>query len=245
MAKFFKGEEGRNSLKNRKEILLGQFFLENREILQKIVEIISPRDSDVILEIGAGDGRMTKILAKKAKRVIAIEVDKKFKPFLTFMPKNVFVVFLDALRYFSKKPLERFNKIVGNLPSSLVEPLFQKLVKIKFQRAVFLVPEKFAYKIEKHPVFSLYLQAKLIQKVSKTAFSPVPKTNWEIVLVTKKKDPLKTGDLNLYLKRFIYEHPKAKTRNALTKGLIKFYSAKGKKLTKNQAREIAAKIKFN
>jgi len=225
----------------REDVLLGQFFLEDINILEKIAKTASIGKSDTVLEIGAGDGRLTKILAQNAKKVIAIEIDQKFASALEKMPKNVEVIFEDVLKILSKKPLPKFTKILGNLPSSLVEPLFQKLIKKKFKLAVFLVPKKFAHKIEKHPVFCLYFDTKLVEKVPKIAFQPVPRTNWEIVLVTKKKDPLKTGDLNLYLRRFVYGHPKAKLKNALVEGLIRFYAAKGKKLTKNQARKLIIK----
>jgi len=224
-------------------IYLGQFFLEDQDILRKIADVASIKKEEIILEIGAGDGRLTKILASQAQKVIAIEIDKKFFPLLKKMPKNVEVIFEDVLKILSKKPLPKFTKILGNLPSSLVEPLFQKLIKIKFKLAVFLVPKKFAHKIEKHQVFSLYFEVKLIGKVPKTAFQPIPRTNWEIILVTKKENPLRTKDLNLFLKRFVYEHPKAKLKNALVEGLIRFYAAQGKKITKNQAREICDRSK--
>lgn len=223
---------------------LGQFFLEDRKVLQRIVDCTLLKKSEIVLEIGAGDGRMTKLLAEKAKKVVAVEIDKRFLARLKKLPKNVKVVIGDALELLSRRPLKKFDKIVANLPSVLVEPLFQKLTRINFKSAVVLVPEKFAYKSKTHPVFSAYYEVRLIDKVPKTAFDPEPRTNWEIVLVTQKPNPLKTGQLDLYLKQYFLEHPKAKVKNSLMEAIIKFLAFQGKRITKNQAREIIAKAKI-
>jgi len=228
----------------RDRVDLGQFFLEDPKILGKIVDLAAIQPDEVVLEIGAGDGRMTKLLAQKAKKVIAIEIDKKFTPLLKKLPKNVEVVIGDALEYLSSNPKIKLNKILGNLPSTLVEPIFPKLIKLDFKLAIFLVPEKFAYKLADHPVLSAYFGIKLIEEVSRKSFSPVPRTSWEIIAIEKIPDPLKSGRVDLFLTRFVYEHPNAKLKNSLMEGIIKFYAAKGKKLTKNKARTIIAKAKI-
>lgn len=229
----------------RDRVDLGQFFLEDKEILQKIVDSAMIQPNEVVLEIGAGDGRMTKLLAEKAKKVLAIEIDEKFLPELKKLPKNVEIIINDALEYLPSRSTTKLDKILGNLPSTLVEPLFPKLTKTNFKSAVFLVPEKFAYKLASQPVLSAYFEIKLITKVSKKSFLPVPRTNWEIVLVTKIVDPLKSGKIELFLIRYIYEHPNAKLKNSLMEVIIKVFAVKGKKLTKNQAREIVAKAKIS
>lgn len=226
------------------DILLGQFFLENQEVLQKIVDSAAIQPNEVVLEIGAGDGRLTKLLAEKAKKVVAVEIDEKFLSELKKLPKNVEVIIGDALEYLSSRLVIKQNKILGNLPSTLVEPIFHKLFGIHFKLAVFLVPEKFAYKLANNPVFNAYFEIKLIDKVSKKSFLPVPRTNWEIISVTKIPDPLKSGKMELFLIRYFYEHPNAKLKNSLMEAVIEIFSRKGEKLTKNQARKIVAKAKI-
>jgi len=220
---------------------LDQFFLEDREVLQSLVESTQIQDNEVVLEIGAGDGRITRLLAKKAKKVVAIEVDKRWEPELKKLPGEVEIIIDEALGFLAKKPPRKFDKIVGNLPSNLVEPLFQRLAKINFNFGVFLVPEKFAHKMGKIPGFNLYFRSRLIAKIPKRAFTPIPRTNWELIALTRI-DPLKIEDLNLYLRRYVFEHPKAKLRNSLREGIFKYWLAKGKKLTKNQARHLVQKL---
>lgn len=230
--------------RDRDGVNLGQFFLENKEILKKIVDLAAIQPNEVVLEIGAGDGRLTKLLAQKARKVITLEIDKKFLPELKKLPKNVEVIIGDGLSFLSEKPFKKLAKIVANLSSTLVEPIFHKLVPADFQSAIFLVPEKFAYKLTSHPVLSAYFDIKLIDKVSKKSFLPVPRTNWEIISVARMAEPLESGRIDLFFIRYVYEHPLAKLKNSLMEAVIKIFASKGKKITKNQAREVVNKVEI-
>ncbi|HNP89612.1 MAG TPA: rRNA adenine N-6-methyltransferase family protein [Candidatus Woesebacteria bacterium] len=223
---------------------LGQFFLEDESILQKIVDLAEIRPNEVVLEIGAGDGRMTRLLAEKAKKVIAVEIDKRFSSDLKKIAKNVEVVIQDALKYLSADSKIKLDIVIGNLPSTLVEPIFPKLIKVNFRLAIFLVPEKFAYKLKSHSVLGTYFEIKLIDKVAKKSFSPVPRTNWKIVLLEKAADPSKSDRPDLFLTRFVADHPKAKLKNSLMEGMIRWSAAQGKIITKNESRELVAGLKI-
>ncbi|MBI4281844.1 16S rRNA (adenine(1518)-N(6)/adenine(1519)-N(6))-dimethyltransferase [Candidatus Uhrbacteria bacterium] len=91
---------------------LGQHFLHDREVLGDIITVADVRTEDVVLEIGPGKGVLTEELAKKAKRVIAVELDrglvaalqKKFKN-----AKNVTIIHEDILRWWGRE---------GQLPTS-------------------------------------------------------------------------------------------------------------------------------
>src|SRR5665647_1554158 len=67
---------------------LGQNFLKDDAILQRIVENASLSKNDVVIEIGPGHGVLTELLAQKCKKVIAIEVDDRLIPILTEKFKN-------------------------------------------------------------------------------------------------------------------------------------------------------------
>lgn len=212
--------------------LLDQFFLADQKIVDDFISASELKKSDVVLEIGAGSGILTKIIAVKAGKVIAVEIDKKFKKDLAGLGGSVRAIFSDVLKVLKNKekyPL-RFNKIVGSLPSSIIEPLMKDLIKINFEIAVFLVPLKFVGKLKQ----SVYFDPLLICKVSRESFLPVPKTNWALVKMVKKENL----NINEFLQKYVYLHPKAKKENALREGLISYYKNQGKKLTKNQAREM-------
>lgn len=217
--------------------LLDQFFLVDQKVIQLIIGTAELSNKDSVLEIGAGKGIVTRELVKKAGKVIAVEIDKRFDKDLTKIHGKIRVIFADALEVLRENKI-KFNKIVGSLPSSIVEPLMHVLSKIDFSLGVFLVPLKFAYKLTNHPVFSLYFDIEIKDKVSRKSFFPVPKTNWALIKLTKKPDALKIGDEERFLRQYVYEHKLAKKKNALREGLIKFYKARQKTLTKNEARKI-------
>ena len=220
--------------------LLDQFFLKDEEIIKLLVETASFKKSDAVLEIGAGSGVITRELVKKSSKVIAVEIDKTFAKDLKQIPGNIQLIFADALGVLKNKKTDRlkFNKIVGSLPSSIIEPLVNILVKTDFETAVFLVPLKFSYKLIKQPIFVGYFDTVIVMKVPRKSFYPTPKANWALVKMIKKPDPLKTGERARFLRQYIYSHPKAKTENALTEGLVRFYRAQGKSLTKKQAKTL-------
>lgn len=214
--------------------LLDQFLLVDDEMIKRLVEAASLNKTDRVLEIGAGTGVVTKEIAKKAGKVLAVEVDKKFAGLLKKMPDNVEIIFGNALDILDQV---KFNKVISSLPSSLVEPLMQRFKKIDFSLLALLVPLKFVKKLVEDNNFSDYFETELTAKVKKESFAPQPKTNWALVKITKKDDPLKTKDYARFIRRYLYEHPKAKEKNAIVEAVIKVYRSLGRVITKNQVRQ--------
>lgn len=100
-----------------------------------MVSELSLKKEDVVLEIGAGKGTITKKLSAAAGRVIAVEIDAGLKKYLNDFDQNVKFIYGDALKVLKT---EKFNKFAGNLPSSIIEPLLKLLTEIEFETAVFL-----------------------------------------------------------------------------------------------------------
>ena len=71
---------------------LGQNFLINKNVLQKIILTANLNKNDVVLEVGPGIGTLTQELAKNAGKVIAIEKDKKMIEILSFKEGDVFII---------------------------------------------------------------------------------------------------------------------------------------------------------
>lgn len=225
------------------ENLLDQFFLVDELVVNDLVEAATIEKEDKVLEIGAGKGVVTKVLAEKAEKVIAIEIDESFKEELSKLPDNVEVVFTDALEFLEKK--QKFARIVSSLPSSLVEPLMNRLCHFDFEIASFLVPLKFVDNLLNEVFYTAYLETELIKKVEKEAFSSQPKTNWALVKIIKKKNPLITSDFERYIQQYLLNHPEAKVKNALVEALIRIWQSQKEKLSKNQAREIIGNAKIS
>ena len=98
----------------------GQHFLVDRNILDVIGRLAELGPEDVVLEIGPGQGVLTRYLAERVARVRAIEIDRALEPDLNELPANVDLVFGDALRI--ELPQDA-TKLVANLPYNVATPL--------------------------------------------------------------------------------------------------------------------------
>jgi len=119
---------------------LGQNFLIDENIVNKIIESSNISDSDLIIEIGPGLGTLTNELIKCAKKVIAIELDLKMINILNSRfvnDKNVEIVHGDVLKLDLKHLIEtsfktaafKSVKVVANLPYYITTPIIMKLLE--------------------------------------------------------------------------------------------------------------------
>jgi hypothetical protein len=109
---------------------LGQNFLKNPAIVQGIVDRAAIKPTDVVLEIGSGTGNLTVKLLEKAKKVVAVEYDKRMVRELlkrvegTPVEKNLQIIQGDVL----KVALPFFDVLVANVPYNISSPLLFKLL---------------------------------------------------------------------------------------------------------------------
>ena len=106
------------SARPRKEY--GQHFLRDPNILEVIGRLAELAPEDIVLEIGPGQGVLTRYLAERVRRVHAVEIDRALEPELSGLGENVDVVFGDALRL--ELPQDA-TKLVANLPYNVATPL--------------------------------------------------------------------------------------------------------------------------
>jgi 16S rRNA (adenine1518-N6/adenine1519-N6)-dimethyltransferase len=182
--------------------ILGQHFLKHRNTLRRIVEIIDPMAGDVIIEIGAGKGALTWLLARSEAEIIALEKDKTLIPHLKKQEyPNLTVLEKDALRVKFEDILQgKPGKIVGNLPYSISSPLLFKVLEEKkfVSSCVFLIQKEVAQRVcaspgtKKYAPLSIFFQndfdVHLHFRVPASFFSPPPKV--ESALVSLKKRPI-------------------------------------------------------
>ena len=117
---------------------LGQCFLEDMNVVRRIVESSEPSGDEIVVEIGAGLGFMTEELAKRAGRVIAVEVDPRLAAVLRerFAGQDrVEILQADVLTYdFSTAHPGKRIKVVGNLPYQISSPILFRL--LDFRRCI-------------------------------------------------------------------------------------------------------------
>jgi 16S rRNA (adenine1518-N6/adenine1519-N6)-dimethyltransferase len=113
----------------------GQHFLTDTNILKRIVAFAGIEPADTVVEIGPGGGALTRQLALRAARVVAIEIDcDLISPLRSAAPQNLEVIEADALTFdFSRIAQSPFH-LVGNLPYNVATPLFRRF--IEFRRSI-------------------------------------------------------------------------------------------------------------
>ncbi|MCD6107701.1 MAG: ribosomal RNA small subunit methyltransferase A [Caldisericaceae bacterium] len=126
---------------------LGQSFLIDRSAIFYIRDAINPVNDRIYLEIGPGFLFITNSVAERAKKIIAIEKDKRFEPYYEdTRPENIEIVIQDALKVdFSQWDVE---ELFGNIPFNISSPLIVKIAKTKtINRAVLLFQKEFAKRL--------------------------------------------------------------------------------------------------
>lgn len=212
---------------------LEQHFLKDITVAEKMAEAANLSKKDVVLEIGPGKGIITRQVSIRAGKVIAVEKDKGMAEHLYDLPKNVEVIYGNALEKIEK--LE-FNKIIANIPFSMSEPLLRKLMKMEFDSAVLMTGKSF-YELlfdaeSKWSVIrELFFDVEKILDVGKEACMPMPRTDCVVFKLAKKHT-------KSFLAEVLLQDDK-KLKNALLNAFVK-----AEKCTKNGAKEKIRMLKL-
>ncbi len=188
---------------------LGQHFLVDRHVLQRIVKTIDPQPEDLIIEVGPGKGALTYALTEKAQKVIAIERDRSFIPALRRKRfASLQVTEADILKVDFKELVEGEKsrvqqvKLVGNLPYSISSPLLFKILPERelFARCVFLLQKEVAQRIDAAPgskryaplsiLFQIYFSTTIHEIIPPQAFAPPPRVESALISLERRQDPL-------------------------------------------------------
>ncbi|MDD4780807.1 MAG: 16S rRNA (adenine(1518)-N(6)/adenine(1519)-N(6))-dimethyltransferase RsmA [Tissierellia bacterium] len=179
---------------------LGQNFLIDGNIINKIVDTAEIDDNSGVIEIGPGFGTLTQCLCKRGKRVIAIEIDKSLIDVHknTIPYDNIKIIYEDFMKIdvnkLIKEELEGMDvKIVANLPYYITTPIIMKILedKYKISKIVVMVQKEVAQRLNAKPntkeysSISLAVQyradTKIAMIVPNTVFMPRPKVDSAVI----------------------------------------------------------------
>lgn len=196
-------------MKRSKRRALGQHFLHNPRLIQRIIQVINPSPEDVIIEIGAGQGSLTLALAKYGSQVMAIEKDPQLVSFLqSIIPPNVTLIEGDFLRLdLMKEIINKISptssiKLVGNLPYSVASQIIIKAFdhKAVFPFWVFLVQEEMANRFLSAPrskkfnplaiMLQNHFEIHRVLRISPKSFQPPPQVYSSLLAFFKRPSPL-------------------------------------------------------
>jgi len=199
----------------------GQHFLIDRNILSKVVRTAGIEETDVILEVGPGLGVLTLALAKEAKRVIAVEIDKKLVEILQEKVAdcpNVEIIRKDIMEVDFNDLIERGGqplKVVANLPYQISTPLLFRFIESRplFASLTLMLQKEVAERMTAAPggkdygplsIFTQIVSDFSIQFLTKpSAFFPPPKVDSAVIHMVWKERPLVSDEEIEWFKRVV------------------------------------------
>jgi len=200
---------------------LGQNFLIDRNIVEKIMEGAQVGEGDRILEIGPGIGTLTQELVSRGAKVVAVEIDKNLLPILEETlgtPSNLSIVHGDILKIDIEELVNKFFegkdfKVVANLPYYITTPIIMRFLEeqLPFSTLTVMIQKEVAQRMAALPgqkeygslsvAIQYYTRPRIVCKVPSSVFMPRPKVD-SIVIALDRLDepPVEVYDRNLFFK---------------------------------------------
>lgn len=225
---------------------LGQNFLIDNNIINKIVDEVTADDNDLIIEIGPGRGALTSKLKEKNCMIIAYELDTDLKPILDKLESSKLkIIYQDILKSNILQDIKEVSYkdlyFVGNLPYYITTAIIEHIIdlNIDFSKFTIMIQKEVAERFMAKPktkeygyftlVLKYFFDIKKVCDVSKNCFNPVPKVESAVISLTKRTDAPDV-DKNVYFK-FLKEAFKQK-RKTLKNNLSVDYWEKTMKVLK-------------
>jgi 16S rRNA (adenine1518-N6/adenine1519-N6)-dimethyltransferase len=182
---------------------LGQHFLIDKRVLQRIADALELRGGEIVIEIGPGRGALTELLVKRARRVIAIEYDRALARLLRERYAGnsaITILEADVLDIRFGEVAGGAYVVAGNVPYYITTPiLFHALTPPRPDRAIYLVQREVAERIVASPgereygALSVNVQAvataELLSRVAAGSFQPPPKVESAVIRIIPRGDP--------------------------------------------------------
>jgi 16S rRNA (adenine1518-N6/adenine1519-N6)-dimethyltransferase len=212
---------------------LSQSFLTDVAVTRQIASAADLSPDDVVLEVGPGLGILTETLARRARRVVAFELDRDLAAVLPrLLPANVEIVQGDALKLNPADFLSSPYKLVANLPYQITSPFLFRYLSLEPAPSllVLMVQREVAERITAPPGALSYLavavqsaaRARIVRSVPAGAFHPRPRVESAVVKLEPCADPLVPSQQRqpfLDLVRAGFGQPRKQLVNSLEQGL--------------------------
>lgn len=209
MWSFFLGGNVEEKFRFKKKY--GQNFINDENILKKIVNSADIKKDTLVLEIGCGAGALTKQIKEKTDKYIGYEIDITLKDTLSTIDENI--IFDDFLKRNIKEDLKKYEYqylyIISNLPYYITTPIITKIIKDKIDvdKMVIMVQKEVGDRFMAKPrskeynsltiYLNYYFNIYKLFNVSRNVFTPKPNVDSAVICLEKKEKPnnLKNEDI--------------------------------------------------
>ena len=196
---------------------LGQNFLKDKNVLAKIIDACPVEKDDLVIEIGPGQGALTKFLKLYKCNLLCFEVDERVKRYLNqFEDDKTKVVYKDIMEVDIKEEIKdiNYNKlyIISNLPYYITTAIIEKIVNsgIDVEAMVLMVQNEVADRLSSKPnnkdygaitvTLSYYYDIEKLFFVSRKSFDPVPNVDSAVIKLSKKSKMVKSNNKKLFFR---------------------------------------------
>ncbi len=215
----------------------GQNYLKDQNIVRKIISEIDPKENDLIIEIGPGQGAITNLLLESKANLTAVEIDKRVIEDLQNQYTNLNLIQSDFLKLdlnkFINSPQQKL-RIVGNIPYNITSPILFKLFEnnLIIQDAVFMVQYEVAKRMtaqmgsKDYGILSTLLEyfgnTKLAFKVSPNVFYPKPNVDSAVVHIyfNYKRDNSNFNNMFKSIVKSSFGNRRKTLKNSLSNGIF-------------------------
>ncbi len=192
----------------------GQNFLVDERVLDKIVNAADIGKNDLVIEVGPGIGTLTQAMAKRAGKVVAVEIDKTLVPILGELLEdydNIEIINDDILKVDLNALIERHKgmnvKMAANLPYNITTPVIMSILEkhIPMESLTVMIQKEVAYRMNARPstkdygslslVTQYYCEPYLVANVPQNCFMPRPNVDSAVIRLTiLDKPPVEVKD---------------------------------------------------
>lgn len=211
----------------------GQNFLNDNNIIDKIVNSIKPSESDLIVEIGPGAGALTKNLVKYNAQILAFEIDNDTKKYLDSLSNDkCHIIYEDFLEADILGHLKKYNYeklfIIGNLPYYITTAILERIIdlKINAESITIMVQKEVADRFLAQPhskeygymtvLLNFFYSIHKIVDVKRTSFYPQPNVDSSVVKLDKKQSPIVSYEIFKGLIKESFQFKRKKLINNIT-----------------------------
>ncbi len=184
----------------------GQNFLNDNNILNNIVNSVEITKDDLVIEIGPGEGALTKKIIEKTNKLICFEIDKDLDKYLSkFKEFGVQIVYGDFLEQNINEYIKNIEYdnlyIIANLPYYITTPIITKIIedKIPCKNCIFMVQKEVADRLSANistkdynslTIFlNYYFKIKKLFDVSRNCFYPKPNVDSSVISLERLSNP--------------------------------------------------------
>lgn len=196
---------------------LGQNFLKDKNVLLKIIDSVDVQKDDLIIEIGPGQGALTKYLKLFQAHLCCFEIDARVKTYLDlFVDEKTNVIYKDFMQVDLQEEIQDISYqdlyVIANLPYYITTPIIEKMIfsSIPVKEMVLMVQNEVANRLSAKPgskdygamsvLLGYYYEIEKLFFVSRSSFEPVPNVDSAVIKLSKRKPKEEVNDVEFFKK---------------------------------------------